>query len=373
MLRQELKRVFKSRPALALSAAVLALSVLMAASTIRSVTAYPAPGETLPDGAPYLTGLDAIEYERQRSAPYEGWLTQERIDRFLAEGAEPVISALRRAQGEDLADYYSARKAYIERTVASGYGEDAAAAALALDESAAEPFYYEYGFGDSDALIDLELVQFAVALVCAATASMTFVRDYSTGAGDILRCARHGRGRLARAKTLGAFIFGSALYFICCGVFTAIVLAAFGTDASAAQLKGEYYSVLILGGMSTNAQLLLCLLAGWLSVLAVSAFALWLSACTESPVAVSVAMAVLPLVGTSLLAEGAPGLWLQNILPGGGVCLTTGMMQQLASAGFLAIGSLHIWTPIVMLAAPALETAAFALLARRAYVRHECK
>ena len=35
MLRQELKRVFKSRPALALSAAVLALSVLMAASTVR--------------------------------------------------------------------------------------------------------------------------------------------------------------------------------------------------------------------------------------------------------------------------------------------------------------------------------------------------
>lgn len=375
MLRQELKRVFKSRPALALSAAVLALSVLMAASTIRSVTAYPAPGETLPDGAPYLTGLDAIEYERQRSAPYEGWLTQERIDRFLAEGAEPVISALR-AQGGDLADYYSARKAYIERTVASEYGEDAAAAALALDESAAEPFYYEYGFGDSGALIDLELVQFAVALVCAAAASMTFVRDYSTGAGDILRCARHGRGRLARAKTLGAFIFGSALYFICCGVFTAIVLAAFGTDASAAQLKGESYSVLILGGMSMNAQLLLCLLAGWLSVLAVSAFALWLSACTESPVAVfalSVAMAVLPLVGTSLLSEGAHGLWLQNILPGGGVCLTTGMMQQLSSAGFLAIGSLHIWTPIVMLAAPALETPVFALLAHRAYVRHECK
>lgn len=233
MLRQELKRVFKSRPALALSAAALALSVLMAASTIRSVTAYPAPGETLPDGAPYLTGLEAIEYERQRSAPYEGWLTQERIDRFLAEGAEPVISALRRTQGKDLADYYSARKAYIERTVASRYGEDAAAAALALDESAAEPFFYEYGFGDSDALIDLELVQFAVALVCAATASMTFVRDYSTGAGDILRCARHGRGRLAHAKTLGAFIFGSALYFICCGVFTVIVLAAFGTDASA--------------------------------------------------------------------------------------------------------------------------------------------
>ncbi|HIS72773.1 MAG TPA: hypothetical protein IAD43_07610, partial [Candidatus Scatomorpha pullicola] len=87
----------------------------------------------------------------------------------------------------------------------------------------------------------------------------------------------------------------------------------------------------------------------------------------------SVAMAVLPLVGTSLLAEGAPGLWLQNILPGGGVCITTGIVQQLASAEFLAIGSLHIWTPIVMLAAPALETPVFALLARRAYVRHECK
>ena len=48
------------------------------------------------------------------------------------------------------------------------------------------------------------------------------------------------------------------------------------------------------------------------------------------------------------------------------------MFYELASGyKFLALGSLALWTPFVMLAAPVIEAPVFALLAKRAYVRHE--
>ena len=48
------------------------------------------------------------------------------------------------------------------------------------------------------------------------------------------------------------------------------------------------------------------------------------------------------------------------------------MFVDIQIGEFLTIGSLAIWTPFVMLAAPVIETPVFALLAKRAYVRHEC-
>ena len=48
------------------------------------------------------------------------------------------------------------------------------------------------------------------------------------------------------------------------------------------------------------------------------------------------------------------------------------MYYELPDFKFLTVGSLAIWTPFVMLAAPVIETPVFALLAKRAYVRHEC-
>ena len=116
------------------------------------------------------------------------------------------------------------------------------------------------------------------------------------------------------------------------------------------------------------------MIAGFLSVLAMTAFTLWLSARMRSGVAVlavTLAVAMTPTFLIVLLRESAVGDWLRLLLPSGGLGLGTGMFVDIQVGKFLTIGSLAIWTPFVMLAAPVIEAPVFALLAQRAYVRRE--
>lgn len=270
--------------------------------------------------------------------------------------------------------YYTLRKAYIEEVMTLNYGPEVAAAALKLDENTAEPFYYEFGFGTgSDTATSLPVSIFAVAIVCSIICAPVFASDYSTGADDIQRCARYGCRRLGKAKLLAAMTLSSALYIVCAAVFVALTLAVYGDDKTSAQLALD---ALVLIDIDMNGVLVLTLVAGFLSVLAMTAFTLYLSARMRSSVAVlaiALAVAMAPTFLVILLREGALGDWLRLLLPSGGLGLGTGMFVDIQIGEFLTIGSLAVWTPFLMLAAPVIETPVFALLARRAYVRHECR
>lgn len=270
------------------------------------------------------------------------------------------------------AQYYTQRKAYIEEAMTLNYGPAAAEAALRLDENTAEPFYYEFGFGTgSDIATSLPVSLFAVAIVCSIICAPVFASDYSTGADDIQRCARYGCRRLGKAKLLAAMTLSTALYIICAAVFVALTLAVYGDDKTSAQLALD---ALVLIDIDMNGVLVLTLIAGFLSVLAMTAFTLYLSARMRSSVAVlaiALAVAMAPTFLVILLREGALGDWLRLLLPSGGLGLGTGMFVDIQIGEFLTVGSLAVWTPFLMLAAPVIETPVFALLARRAYVRHE--
>ena len=272
------------------------------------------------------------------------------------------------------AQYYTQRKAYIEEAMTLNYGPAVAEAALKLDENTAEPFYYEFGFGTgSDTASTLPVSLFAVAIVCSIICAPVFASDYSTGADDIQRCARYGCKRLGKAKLLAAMTLSSALYAVCAAVFVALTLAVYGDDKTSAQLALD---ALVLIDIDMNGVLVLTLIAGFLSVLAMTAFTLWLSARMRSSVAVlaiALAVAMTPTFLVILLRESALGDWLRLLLPSGGLGLGTGMFVDIQIGEFLTVGSIALWTPFVMLAAPVIETPVFALLARRAYVRHECK
>lgn len=271
------------------------------------------------------------------------------------------------------AQYYTQRKAYIEEVMTLNYGPAAAEAALRLDENTTEPFYYEFGFGTgSDIASTLPVSLFAIAVVCSIICAPVFASDYSTGADDIQRCARYGCKRLGKAKLLAAMTLSSALYIVCSAVFVALTLAVYGDDKTSAQLALD---ALVLIDIDMNGVLLLTLVAGFLSVLAMTAFTLWLSARMRSSVAVlavALAVAMTPTFLVILLRESALGDWLRLLLPSGGLGLGTGMFVDIQIGEFLTVGSLAIWTPFAMLAAPVIETPVFALLARRAYTRHEC-
>ena len=410
MYKLELKRLLKTRSTWILMAAALLITLVLCCVNIFGAYYYSYDGES-------FHALDATEMRRIVTESAEGEWTSERIRDVFEQIDE--VSANRRGiavEGETndnyeivtggnnsgaasiagytntflrsipqvfdvymdeitpdmAAQYYTQRKAYIEEVMTLNYGPAAAEAALRLDENTTEPFYYEFGFGTgSDTASTLPVSLFAIAVVCSIICAPVFASDYSTGADDIQRCTRCGCKRLGKSKLLAAMTLSTALYIICTAVFVALTLAVYGDDKTSAQLALD---ALVLIDIDMNGVLVLTLIAGFLSVLAMTAFTLWLSARMRSSVAVlavALAVAMTPTFLVILLRESALGDWLRLILPSGGLGLGTGMFVDIQIGEFLTVGSLAIWTPFVMLAAPVIETPVFALLARRAYVRHE--
>ena len=413
MYKLELKRLLKTRSTWILMAAALLVTLILCCINIFGAHYYSYDGKS-------YHALDATEMREIVTESAEGEWTSERIRDVFEQIDE--VSANRRGiavEGETndnyeivtggnnsgaasiagytntflrsipqvfdvqyvneitpdmAAQYYTQRKAYIEEAMTLNYGPAVAEAALRLDENTAEPFYYEFGFGTgSDTASTLPVSLFAVAIVCSIICAPVFASDYSTGADDIQRCTRYGCKRLGRAKLLAAMTLSAVLYIICAAVFVALTLAVYGDDKTSAQLALD---ALVLIDIDMNGVLVLTLIAGFLSVLAMTAFTLWLSARMRSSVAVlaiALAVAMTPTFLVILLREGALGDWLRLLLPSGGLGLGTGMFVDIQIGEFLTVGSIALWTPFVMLAAPVIETPVFALLARRAYVRHECK
>lgn len=412
MYKLEMKRLLKTRSTWILMAVALLVTLIFWCINVFDAYYYSNDGKS-------YHGLDAMEMRRIIAESAEGEWTPERLRDVFTQIAEMNANYGAAADGaandnqetvtgsgnntslptadytltfirsllqvcdvqysneitpEMAEQYYTLRKAYIEEVMTLNYGPEVAAAALKLDENTAEPFYYEFGFGTgSDTATSLPVSIFAVAIVCSIICAPVFASDYSTGADDIQRCARYGCRRLGKAKLLAAMTLSTALYIICAAVFVALTLAVYGDDKTSAQLALD---ALVLIDIDMNGVLVLTLVAGFLSVLAMTAFTLYLSARMRSSVAVlaiALAVAMAPTFLVILLREGALGDWLRLLLPSGGLGLGTGMFVDIQIGEFLTIGSLAVWTPFLMLAAPVIETPVFALLARRAYVRHECR
>ena len=409
MYKLELKRLLKTRSTCILMAVALLVTLIFWCINVFGAYYYSNDGKS-------YHGLDAMEMRRIIAESAEGEWTSERIHDVFAQIDEVSTDFGVAVEGEtndnyeivtgdngaaasiagytstflrsipqvfdvqytseitpEMAEqYYAQRKAYIEEAMTLNYGPAAAEAALRLDENTAEPFYYEFGFGTgSDTASTLPVSLFAVAIVCSIICAPVFASDYSTGADDIQRCTRYGCKRLGKAKLLAAMTLSTVLYIVCAAVFVALTLAVYGDDKTSAQLALD---ALVLIDIDMNGVLVLTLVAGFLSVLAMTAFTLYLSARMRSSVAVlaiALAVAMAPTFLVILLREGALGDWLRLLLPSGGLGLGTGMIVDIQVGKFLTLGPVAVWTPFAALAVPALEAPVFTLLARRAYVRHE--
>ena len=409
MYKLELKRLLKTCSTRILMAVALLVTLIFWCINVFGAYYYSNDGKS-------YHGLDAMEMRRIVAESAEGEWTPERIRDVFAQIAEVSTDFGVAVEGEtndnyeivtgdngaaasiagytstflrsipqvfdvqytseitpDMASqYYTQRKAYIEEAMTLNYGPAAAEAALKLDENTAEPFYYEFGFGTgSDTASTLPVSLFAVAIVCSIICAPVFASDYSTGADDIQRCTRYGCKRLGKAKLLAAMTLSTVLYIVCAAVFVALTLAVYGDDKTSAQLALD---ALVLIDIDMNGVLVLTLVAGFLSVLAMTAFTLYLSARMRSSVAVlaaALAVAMAPTFLIVLMRDSALGDWLRLLLPSGGLGLGTGMIVDIQVGKFLTLGPLAVWTPFAALAVPALEAPVFTLLARRAYVRHE--
>ncbi len=397
MFRLEIKRLIKTRSVAVLAVIALVLSLAMAIIAVLGEYSIERTSDT-----EWINhyGLDSIAYERERVAAMEGEVTlelleeydqfaaaiepygpaerdwpiemQERYDNYYADN--PIYTAVG-GKTQYAAEYYEQRKADIRRTVRSEYGPAAADAALAIDESAEYPFYYEYGFGSSGqnrrVMVPLGTLISLLALICSIAAIPVFSEGYVTGADDIFTCAKHGHGKLANVRILASLVCSAALYIVCATLFCAVILIAYGPDSSSMQLIAGSH---VLGNITMNGCLALCIISGLLSTLAMAAMTLLLSTLVRNPLLVLVFLAAveyLPIGATFWMNHTQAGMWVRLLLPDSGAGFVDWMYTELFSLDFLTIGSIVLWTPFVMLAAPVIETPVFALLAKRAYVRHE--
>lgn len=399
MYKLECKRLLKTRSTRILLAVAVLFTIFMCCVNVFDSYRYIGYSGTT------IRGLAAIEYKREMGAMNEGDWTSERI-RDVFTGIRETVSAYDAGNipedvyaarvepytetfmyripqvfgtfdfedlaPEKMAQYYAQRKAYIAEATSLRCGAAAAEAALRLDANTTEPFYWEFGFGTgSDTQSVLPVCLFAVAVVCSVICAPVFASDYASGADDIQRCSRYGRRRLGKARILAAMTLSTGLYLICAAIFLAVTLAVFGADSTSAQLALD---ALVLVDITMNGVLVLALVSGFLSVLAMTAFTLWLSARMKSGVAVlavTLAVAMAPTFLIVLLRDTALGDWLRALLPSGGLGLGTGMLVDIQVGKFLTVGPVAVWTPFVTLAVPVIETPLFALLARRTYIRHE--
>ena len=385
----EIKRLIKTRSVAVLAVTALAASAFFAYSVVRSAGSMDARGFIT------LRGMEAIKYQQEIYADVEGYVTPELISEFdcLSKeyrevygspfdmppevydewiSYEPILSAVSSVtnSGYEVEDYYDARKDVLH-SLGSYINESVARLALWLDTGAEEPFYWEYGFGSGEYGYCWTICLFVICLICVIIASPAFSQDYATDADSIQRCTKLGREQLAKVKMGSVFAFCTSLYFVCAVIFCGILLLTLGPDSSAVQFKLGWGA---LTGMNMNEALALCTLSGLLTMLASISLTMWVSSMQPNTVMVlviSAAALALPMFADHYLDYPVSD-WIRLLLPGGGTGLQNSMYYELPDFKFLTVGSLAIWTPFVMLAAPVIETPVFALLAKRAYVRHEC-
>lgn len=409
MLKVELKRILKTRSTCWLLVIAFVLSILLAVLTINAQ--YTDAG-MLRDyyGADYVRGFDAINMKKQRYEQIEEAVTPDKISGayeayhkvageygnahiptdvyyekivpimgifyatsqvfYDADGAEKALDDITPSEA---ATFYSQRKKYISTVLSSKYSghPEVVDYALTLDESVKEPFEYHYGIGDSDSAEYLTICTLMLAIICAVITAPMFSAEYANSSDDILRSTKKGKSRLALVKVISSLTVSIGLYILCVGVFAVITLAAFGLDSSSIQF-GK--STLIFAPLTENSLLILLLVSGFLTVLAICSFSLFLSSKLNSPMlslAISIGVALLPTI-INLVGGGSNIInWIRLCLPSAGFGFGTNMFYELISGTFLWIGKMVVWSPYALLITAALELPIFSGLAVISYNKHE--
>lgn len=418
MLRAELKRILKTRSTWCLAAIALLICLSSAFSTVRQVVKY-----IDHDGyTEIVRGIGVYEENRQRYSVIRGEVTPELFasavelhHELLARyGTDydippelsgrvlgpysPVFTWIFNAFSDEFGaaltsadisperalNYYQERLSTLERNLKEKYEQTPQVVEYTMSRLGRESgnFNYSYGISATSAFANFGLCAFLVTFICVIMAAPVFSSDYASGADDILRCSRYGRGRLAAAKTGSALLVGSGVFALCLGAFLVVVYLAFGfDDITSAELLQVAFNPRGLDAMGVLGWIAL---SAALSFLATCSFSLFVSSRFKSPLAslaLSAAVVLIPTVIRMFMAGGSFGRgfaaaegnllnWLRICLPSGGVSLTGAMMDELTGLRFLWIGDFVIWSPYVLLIAAAAQIPVWFGLTVRTYCRH---
>ena len=406
-MKLELKRVLKTRLTLILLTFSLVLSLVMAyiPTTFPYVSYLDDNGNTIK-----LLGLNAVQYLKTLQSDTAGTVTPQKV-RQAVEAYQTCLTKYGVENTYDLPDgvyeadilpyaplLHGVREAFADpntgiapslmdidpEKVDDFYGacEDRLASLMKLEQkdhpaaqeaakrlySRVETPYQLYPGYNSDAMDYQLLLSFLIVLFCAVIAAPIFSSDYQTGADDIYRCTKYGRGKFATTKLLSALLICGTAFSLCAVVFLLVSNSLYGWECTKTSIQ-MLYSIVNLPNLNLGQLQWVCAGGYLLCLLATVSFTLFLSSRLRNVVA-SLAVALVCCILPVILYVALPseiGQWIYTILPAGGVALQTSFLYSLVDFAFWNIGNIAIWTPYVMLGAYCIEIPLFLCLAVYSY------
>ncbi|MDO4620498.1 MAG: ABC transporter permease [Lachnospiraceae bacterium] len=411
LLKLEIKRVIKTRLTVILLLVAFGLTLLLAwlPTTFPGLSYLDENGNYVE-----LTGREATLYEKQVQASIAGEVTTDKVRKALEdyqevlrkynvetsielpEGVygteilpmEPLLHGLSEAYAnrktglapavmdrdpEKLTDYYAMLEERVEsigRLEQSGHPA-AQKAELAAYQKIEKPYQFYPGY-NQDAMDYQLLLGFLILCICAVISAPIFTSDYQTGADDILRCTKYGRGRFAWIKILSVLIVTSVTMILCSTLYIFISDSLFGWESTKTSIQ-MLYSIVSLPNMNVAQFQVFVAVASLLSVLATVCMTLLLSAkCKNIMVSLSGALifCIIPIVLYMALPQNI-GNWIYPLFPASGAGIQTSFLYNAIDFKYLNLGNLAMWLPDAMLIVCIVEIPLFSFLAAHAYIHRK--
>lgn len=293
-------------------------------------------------------------YELPEEADTKGllpyWDYVHGIREAFADEETGIAPALTEINPKDTEQYYEKVSRRTEALLKMEQTDSVSAQkkATAMYDEVEKPFQYYSGISSNSMDYQILLI-YIITILCVVIAAPVFTSDYQTGADDILRCTKHGRRRMAVCKILSALLICGGAFLLCSVVWILITNALFGWESTKTSIQ-FIFSVSSLPNLTIGEAQWVNLAASFVMFLAIVSFALYLSTkmrSTVSALAVALLFCILPMLATNVF-PGELGLWLQSILPGGGIGMGNSFLYALIDFKFLNLGNLAVWTPYAL-------------------------
>ncbi|MCM1174129.1 MAG: ABC transporter permease [Blautia sp.] len=160
------------------------------------------------------------------------------------------------------------------------------------------PFYYDYADGWQQLSEWASMVVMITMLALSFVVAGIFSGEFSCKADSVFYASCHGRGKAVLAKLGAGLFFVTAVYFAMMLLYSAIVLAAMGTDGADLLIQTNRYGWKSFYIVTNWQKYLLTLFGGYIGILAVLLLTMLVSAKTKSTVfAVTIPFVLLFLPG----------------------------------------------------------------------------
>lgn len=408
MFGLEIKRVLKTKLTIILILIALAISILLPINLAQGMAIYDREGDII------YTGTEAIEITRSLAERFEGGLTPENLvianKEYVAAMSEyeskydmpediyrekiwPVRDLVNIVgsisidpntgttippelrSDEDIANFYQNRTEFMEAYLEAKQSlKDPARfeKAMAINSEIKEPYTYTSAFGWLDSADNLNQIVFVLALLCAAIAAPIFSSEYQTGSDSILRSTKNGRRKLAIVKTGGTLFTSTLLYLACSGIAMGIFCSSFGTEGLASQMQIVF--VESIAPLTFGDFMAVIFISGLLTTIAVTCFTLFISTISKTSMVTLIIAFVIVLLPTiiSFISGGDIATWIRLCSPAGGVGFGNSIFFEIyALINILKIGSVCVWSPVVILVASVVNIIVFTMLSVVSYNKHE--